>query len=162
MSSRRGSVVLIVASLASGSIDTKPFIPSLNNYQQGQDDSQRQTTKIIIIAPFLSYVTSRPEGAATSSPGERKSESTEDPDRVNEDLGLDQMGQSGGTPEAIDSDMEKIGPLKKRYMSLNVDTETGVLEEVVVELDEDEADGAEDFRNIRKDQWMRKMYKRMG
>ena len=73
------------------------------------------------------------------------------------------MGQSaGGTPEAIDSNMEKIGPEKKRYMSVNVDTETGVLEEVVVELDEDEAFGAEDFRNIRKDQWMRKMYKRMG
>ena len=97
-------------------------------------------------------------------PGERKSESTEDPDRVNEDLGLDQMGQSGGTPEpeAIVSDMEKIGLLKKQYMSVNVDTETGVLEEVVVEFDEDEAVGAEDFRNIRKDQWMRKMYKRMG
>ena len=72
------------------------------------------------------------------------------------------MGQSGGTPEAIDSDMEKIGPLKKRYMSVNVDTETGVLEEVVVEFDEDEADGAEDFRNIRKDHWKRKIYKRMG
>ena len=67
------------------------------------------------------------------------------------------MGQSaGGTPEAINSDMEKIGPLKKRYMSVNVDTETGVLEEVVLEF------GAEDFRNIKKDQWMRKMYKRMG
>ena len=92
-----------------------------------------------------------------SCTGQLKSESTEDPDRVNEDL-----GQSGGTPEAIDSNMEKIGPVKKRYMSVNVDTETGVLEEVVVEFDEDEAVGAEDFRNIRKDQWMRKMYKRMG
>ena len=102
------------------------------------------------------HVTSRPEGAATSSPGERKSESTEDP--VNEDPGLDQMGQSGGTPEpeAIVSDLEKIGPVKKRYISVNVDTETGVLEEVVLEF------GAEDFRNIKKDQWTRKMYKRMG
>ena len=75
------------------------------------------------------------------------------------------MGQSapaGDTPEAINSDMEQIGPLKKRYMIVNVDTETGVLEEVVVEFDEDEAVGAEDFRNVRKDQWMRKMYKRMG
>ena len=75
------------------------------------------------------------------------------------------MGQSapaGDTPEAINSDTEKIGPLKKRYMSVNVDTETGVLEEVVFKLEEDEAVGAEDFRNIRKDQWMRKMYKRMG
>ena len=72
------------------------------------------------------------------------------------------MGQSGGTPEAIDSNMEKIGPVKKRYMSVNVDTETGVLEIVVIKFDEHEAVGAEYFRNIRKDQWMRKMYKRMG
>ena len=97
-----------------------------------------------------------------SCAGQIKSESIEDPDRVNEDLGLDQMGQSGGTPEAINSDMEKIGPVKKRYMSVNVDTETGGLEEVVVEFDEDEAVGAEDFRNIRKDHWKRKIYKRMG
>ena len=72
------------------------------------------------------------------------------------------MGQSGGTPEAIDSNMEKIGPVKKRYMSVNVDTETGILEEVVIKFDEHEAVGAEYLRNIRKDQWMRKMYKRMG
>ena len=75
---------------------------------------------------------------------------------------MGQSAPSGDTPEAINSDTEKIGPLKKRYMSVNVDTETGVLEEVVFEFDEDEAVGAEDFRNIRKDQWMRKMYKRMG
>ena len=46
---------------------------------------------------------------------------------------------------------KEIGPMKKPYMCVKVDTETSILEEVVVEFDEDEVVDAEDFRSIRKD-----------